>query len=80
MRKRDCFAFRTNGKIDECDALNAIHCEVCPFYKPADTLEYYERRCNGVKVHGYNEKDGGKLARLLTQRAELDAKIKAITG
>ncbi len=76
--KRDCFAFRNGGRVEYCDALAQLKCDGCPFYKPADELEYYEVSEGGRTRCGYINKRAVELARLLALRKELDRQINAI--
>ena len=47
-----------------CDALTKLKCDGCPFYKPADTVQYYERTENGRTFHGYQNKTAAHISRL----------------
>lgn len=64
MVQGNCFAFRRNEHAAYCDALTKLKCDGCPFFKPADTLQYYERTEKGRTFCGYREIKAGNTARL----------------
>lgn len=79
MYNRNCFAFRTDGRVAHCDALTDIRCDGCPFFKPADELEYYETIDRGQVRCGYINKRAVELARLVKAREEINRQIAALT-
>ena len=64
MVQGNCFAFRRDDHVAYCDALTKLKCDGCPFYKPADTVQYYERTENGRTFHGYQNKTAAHISRL----------------
>lgn len=73
--KRDCFAFRYNGRVATCDACTNLNCHKCPFYKPADSVDLYETKYMGKPLYGYIDRKGAALSRLLALRDEIDTQI-----